>query len=85
MAPGQQYQWYGVPEPVPFAGDKRVWMAEYFYNIDNPVMRQLHKQYIMKMLDAFADEPNVIQSIGEEYTGPYHFTKLVADRCRMGG
>ena len=64
------------PEPVPFAGDKRVWMAEYFYNIDNPVMRQLHKQYIMKMLDAFADEPNVIQSIGEEYTGPYHFTKL---------
>ena len=64
------------PEPVPFAGDKRVWMAEYFYNIDNPVMRQLHKQYIMKMLDAFADEPNVIQSIGEEYTGPYHFTKF---------
>ena len=49
-------------------------------------MRQLHKQYIMKMLDAFADEPNVIQSIGEEYTGPYHFTKFsVADRCRMGG
>ena len=30
----------------------------------------------MKMLDAFADEPNVIQSIGEEYTGPYHFTKF---------
>ena len=64
------------PEPVPFAGDKRVWMAEYFYNIDNPVMRQLHQQYIMNMLDAFADQPNVIHSIGEEYTGPYHFTKF---------
>lgn len=64
------------PEPVPFAGDKRVWMAEYFYNIDNPVMRQLHKQYIENMLNAFADEPNVIHSIGEEYTGPYHFTKF---------
>lgn len=64
------------PEPVPFAGDKRVWMAEYFYDIDNPVMRKLHQQYIWNMLDAFADEPNVIQSIGEEYTGPYHFTKF---------
>ena len=64
------------PEPVPFAGDKRVWMAEYFYNIDNSVMRQLHKQYIENMLNAFADEPNVIHSIGEEYTGPYHFTKF---------
>ena len=64
------------PEPVPFVGDKRVWVAEYFYNIDNAAMRRLHKQYIMNMLDAFADQPNVIHSIGEEYTGPYHFTKF---------
>lgn len=64
------------PEPVPFAGDKRVWVAEYFYDIDNPVMNRLHKQYIMNLLDAFADQPNVIHSIGEEYTGPYHFTKF---------
>lgn len=64
------------PEPVPFVGDKRVWVAEYFYDIDNAVMRHLHKQYIMSMLDAFADQPNVIHSIGEEYTGPYHFTKF---------
>ncbi|MCI6504342.1 MAG: DUF6298 domain-containing protein [Prevotella sp.] len=62
------------PEPVPFAGDKRVWMAEYFYDIDNPVMRKLHRQYIIKMLDAFADVPNIVHSIGEEYTGPYSFT-----------
>lgn len=64
------------PEPVPFAGDKRVYVAEYFYNIDNPTMARLHKQYITNMLDAFADEPNIIQSISEEYTGPYHFTKF---------
>lgn len=64
------------PEPVPFAGDKRVWVAEYFYDIDNPTMRQLHKQYICNMLDAFADQPNIVHSIGEEYTGPYHFTKF---------
>ena len=64
------------PEPVPFAGDKRVWVADYFYDIDNDVMRRLHRQYIMNMLDAFADNGNVVHSIGEEYTGPYHFTKF---------
>ncbi len=64
------------PEPVPFAGDKRVWVAEYFYDIDNPTMNKLHKQYIWNMLDAFADQPNMIHSIGEEYTGPFHFTKF---------
>lgn len=64
------------PEPVPFAGDKRVWVAEYFYNINNPVMRKLHRQYIINMLDAFVGQPNIIHSIGEEYTGPYDFTKF---------
>ena len=64
------------PEPVPFAADKRVWVAEYFYNIDNAQMRRLHKQYIMNMLDAFADCPNVVHSISEEYTGPLHFTRF---------
>lgn len=64
------------PEPVPFAGDKRIYMAEFFYNTANPTMARLHRQYIMNMLDAFADEPNIVHSIGEEYTGPYHFTKF---------
>lgn len=64
------------PEPVPFAGDKRVWVAEFFYDTDQPQMKKLHKQYIENMLDAFADQPNIIHSIGEEYTGPYHFTKF---------
>lgn len=64
------------PEPVPFAGDKRVYMAEYFYDTGNPVMAKLHRQYITNMLDAFSGEPNIVHSIGEEYTGPYHFTKF---------
>ncbi len=64
------------PEPVPFAGDKRVWVAEFFYDTNQPQMKKLHKQYIENMLDAFADQPNIIHSIGEEYTGPYHFTKF---------
>ena len=64
------------PEPVPFTGDKRVFMASYFYNIKDPVLRSLHKAYIEYMLDAFADQPNVIHSIGEEFTGPYDFVKF---------
>ncbi len=62
------------PEPVPFIGDKRVYMAEYFYDTANPTMARLHSQYIKNMVSAFAGEPNIIHSIGEEYTGPYHFT-----------
>ena len=62
------------PEPVPFIGDKRVYMAEYFYDTANPTMARLHSHYIKNMLSAFAGEPNIIHSIGEEYTGPYHFT-----------
>ncbi len=66
----------GTPEPVPFAGDKRIFMATYFYNVNDSTMRQLHRQYIFKTLDALGDCPNIIFSIGEEYTGPYDFTKF---------
>ena len=66
----------GFPEPVPFASDKRIFMADYFYNENDPARRELHKQFIMKELDALSDNPNVIQSIGEEFTGPYHFVKF---------
>lgn len=64
------------PEPVPFTGDKRIFMAEQFYNIDNPVLRPLHKQYIRQCLENFKDDDNVVQLISEEYTGPLHFTKF---------
>lgn len=64
------------PEPVPFAGDKRVFMAGRFYNVNDDVLRKLHKQYIRRNLEEFRYTPNVIHSIGEEYTGPYLFTKM---------
>lgn len=64
------------PEPVPFTGDKRVFMTSLFYDETNPVLRPLHKQYIMQTLDQFKENPNVIHSIGEEFTGPFHFTKF---------
>lgn len=64
------------PEPVPFTGDKRIFMAEQFYDVGNPVLRPLHKQYIRQCLDNFKDDGNVVQLISEEYTGPLHFIKF---------
>ena len=64
------------PEPVPFTGDKRIFMAEQFYNIDNPKLRPLHKQYIRQCLDNLKDKGNVVQLLSEEYTGPLHFTRF---------
>lgn len=64
------------PEPVPFAGDKRVFMAEWFYDEQNTTMRNLHRQYIRQNLEQFRDYPNVVHLISEEYTGPYHFTRF---------
>ena len=64
------------PEPVPFTGDKRIFMAEQFYDINNPVLRPLHKQYIRQCLNNLKDNDNVVQLLSEEYTGPLHFTRF---------
>ena len=64
------------PEPVPFAGDKRIFMAEQFYDEQNTVLRPMHRQYIRMCLDQLKDQPNVIHSISAEYTGPLHFTRF---------
>lgn len=64
------------PEPVPFAGDKRVFMAEQFYNVNDPVLRPLHRQYIRQCLQQLKDRDNVVQLLSEEYTGPLHFTRF---------
>ena len=69
----------GFPEPVPFAGDKRIFMAEQFYDVTDPVRRELHRKYIRQCLDNFADNQNVIQLVSAEYTGPLHFVEFWLD------
>ena len=54
-------------------------MAEQFYDISNPVRRELHKKYIRQCLNNFKDNNGVIQLIGEEFTGPLHFVKFWLD------
>ena len=66
-------------EPVNFTGDKRIFTAILFYDITNPKLRELHRQYIRQSLDAFKGQPNVIHSIGEEFTGPLHFVEFWLD------
>ena len=69
----------GFPEPVPYAGDKRIFLGEQFYDISNPVRRELHRKYIRQCLDNFKNNNSVIQLIGEEFTGPVHFVKFWLD------
>lgn len=69
----------GFPEPVPYAGDKRIFMADQFYDVNNPVRRALHKAYIKKCLDNFTANNGVIQLIGQEFTGPLHFVQFWLD------
>ncbi|SDJ07789.1 hypothetical protein SAMN04487898_101252 [Pedobacter sp. ok626] len=72
----------GFPEPVPYAGDKRIFMAEQYYDITNPTRRELHRAYIRKCLDNFAANTGVIQLIGAEFTGPLHFVQFWIDTIK---
>jgi hypothetical protein len=67
------------PEPPPFAGDKRIFMAEQFYDETNPVRRALHESFIRQNLDNFTNNANVIQFTSAEFTGPLHFTQFWFD------
>lgn len=69
----------GFPEPPPYAGDKRIFMAEQFYDVSHPVRRALHRAYIRKCLDNFATNSNVIQLTSAEFTGPLSFVQFWLD------
>ncbi len=69
----------GFPEPAPYAGDKRIFLAEQFYDVNHPVRRPLHQAYIRQCLNNFADNDSVIHLTGAEYTGPLHFVQFWID------
>lgn len=69
----------GFPEPPPYAGKKRVFMAEAFYDVTHPVRRELHRAYIRHCLNVLGDCPNVLFQTGEEFTGPLHFVQFWLD------
>jgi hypothetical protein len=67
------------PEPPPYAGNKRIFMDELFYDVSHPVRRPLHRAYVRKCLDNFAGNSNVVQLISAEYTGPLEFVQFWLD------
>jgi len=69
----------GFPEPPPFAGDKRIFMAEQFYDVTNPVRRELYRHYIRQCLDNFTNNSNVLQFTSDEFTGPLAFMQFWLD------
>ncbi|MBD0823773.1 DUF6298 domain-containing protein [Aestuariibaculum marinum] len=72
----------GFPEPPPYAGDKRIFMAEQFYDVTNENRRNLHEGFIRKSLENFADNSNVIHFTSAEYTGPLHFMEFWLDEVK---
>jgi len=69
----------GFPEPPPYAGDKRIFQAELFYDVNDPVRRKLHEAYIHQCLDNFTNSANVIQFTSAEFTGPLEFMQFWFD------
>lgn len=69
----------GFPEPPPYAGDKRIFMAEQFYDANHPARKALHVAYIRKCLSNFEDNSNVIHLISAEFTGPLSFVQFWLD------
>ncbi|MFD1604549.1 DUF6298 domain-containing protein [Flavobacterium artemisiae] len=72
----------GFPEPPPYAGDKRIFMAELFYDINNAQRRKLHEGFIRKSFENFQENSNVIQLTSAEYTGPLHFMEFWLDQAQ---
>ncbi len=69
----------GLPEPPPYMGDKRIFIAEQFYDIKNENIKKLHQGFIEKSLDNFKDNANVLQFTSAEYTGPLTFMQFWLD------
>jgi len=69
----------GFPEPPPYSGDKRMFFADMFYDMTQSHLREINRAYIRQCLANLADEPNVIHTTGQEFTGPLFFEQFWLD------
>jgi hypothetical protein len=69
----------GFPEPPPYIGDKRIFIAAQFYDVTNPRRRELHRGYIRQCLDNFTGCSNVVQLTSAEYSGALEFVQFWID------
>lgn len=61
----------GLPDEVP--------ASETFWDVSDPVRRDLHRLYIRHTLDALKGRRNVIYGLDPEYTGPLSFVQFWLD------
>jgi hypothetical protein len=69
----------GFPEPPPYAGDKRIFMAAQWYDMTNAHRCEIYRAYIRHCLDELAGTTNVIDLTGAEFTGPLAFMQFWID------
>jgi hypothetical protein len=70
----------GFAEPPPYENDgKRIGIVAEFYDIAHPERRALHRRFIWHGLDVFADQPNVIHTLGFQFAGPLSFQQFFLD------
>ena len=78
--PANCLQETGFPEPPPFTNNgSHIALVADFYDITNPVRRDLHRAYIWHGLDVLADEPNVIHTVAFQFAGPLTFQQFFLD------
>jgi len=69
--PANCIQKTGLPHRVP--------AANVYYDVSDPVRRDLHRLYIRQCLEATAEYTNVVHMIGQEYTGPLSYAEFWLD------
>ena len=70
----------GFPEPPPFTNNgSHIALVAEFYDISNPVRRELHRLFIWHGLDALGDQPNVIHTLAFQFAGPLTFQQFFLD------
>jgi hypothetical protein len=70
----------GLPEPPPTESRKRIIIANIYYDVEhNANLREFHRNFIRHHLENFPEGSNVIQVIGDEYSGPLSFMQFWLD------
>lgn len=69
--PVNALQTTGMPNEVP--------AAEVFWDVSDPVRRDLHRRYIRHTLETLKGRPNVVIGLDPEYTGPLSFVQFWLD------
>ncbi|MEI6946959.1 DUF6298 domain-containing protein [Paraflavisolibacter sp. H34] len=66
----------GLPEPPPFDSSHRIHVANEFYDIRQPALRELHRSYILHLLDSIGRSDNLVLCTGFQFFGPLAFQRF---------